>query len=74
MKQTRKELRQIALGAVRSELRKQGRSPQAVDANVAYAVLDNIFRTDKQSLAAVWYDTASDNDRNKFFREWEKYA
>lgn len=70
----RTELRQIALGAVRSELRRQGRNPQTVSAESAYAVLDNLFRSEPRLLAAQWYDTASDKERSKFFKEWGQCA
>jgi hypothetical protein len=68
----RNALRQIALGAVRSELRRQGVDPQTVSAESAYAVVDNLYRTDPQLLVSIWYDKASQAERNWFIKEWGK--
>ena len=62
----------MALGAVRSELRKQGQQPTAKEGDEALAVLDNIYRIDRTVLASYWYATATQTELNRFVKEWKK--
>lgn len=70
MKQTTKELRQIALGATRSQIRKLGERPEDVEPQEALKVLSDIALGEPQLLCSVFYNTASDAQIRIFKREW----
>lgn len=66
---TKAEQRRIAIGAVRSEMRRYGEDPKAQTAERALIVLDDIARQ-FQGIAAQWYIDASKNQINLFKKEW----
>jgi len=67
---TKAEQRRIAIGAVRSEMRRYGEDPKAQTAERALIVLDDIARQ-HQGIAAQWYMSASSNQIRLFKKEWE---
>jgi hypothetical protein len=71
MKQADK--RKIALGAVRSEFRRQGRQPQFQLATSALAVLDDLLRSEPDLIASQWYDKASEAQIKLFSKEWNAW-
>jgi len=70
---TQGEMREIALGAARSELRQFGIEPKTADIYTAEQALDNILRSTPNAIAARWYENASDNQWELFKREWRRY-
>ena len=84
MTESMHSLRQIAIGAARSQLRRQHElaveyctaagvalASQAPDADAALAVLDDIARSDPTLLASVWYRKASARQIALFRKEWK---
>lgn len=67
------EYRKIALGAIRSQARRQHIDPTTMSADDALAVMDDISRVDPQIYASVWYDQASDAQMKQFKREWNAW-
>lgn len=67
---TTKELRQIAAGAVRAEIRRQGRNPGDVTAQAAWEILDNLNRTEPNLEASRFYRECNYKQQNLFFKEW----
>lgn len=67
------EMRRIALSAARASLRNKGIDPMDVQAYSGLAALDDLCRTDTDTLAAVWYENASENQIILFKREWRKW-
>lgn len=65
-----KERRQIALGAVRATLRKQGRDPRNESAATAHEVLDEIAAQDRSLVASDWYLNATQQQLNLFYNDW----
>lgn len=65
-----KEMRDIAMGAVRSELRRQGRDPKCLQEYAALNVLDDIARAEPKLIASRWYLNASDLQLRWFRLEW----
>ena len=68
------DYRKVAIQTARSIIRNQGLE---MNPEVAIQVLDDLYRTDKQALACVWYRKAtsiyaSDNQMNLFKREFKK--
>ena len=73
MRYTRKQIRQIALGAVRSEIR--GRDEEIEDCNLndAWKILDNIAREEPELIASQFYKTANVKEQRLFGKEWIAY-
>lgn len=73
-RKTKAELRAIAIGAVRSEIRSQGRDPESVFALDAYDILDGMCQDPqhKDKLFKIWWEAATDNQYQLFLREWRK--
>lgn len=67
------EQRQIALGAVRSQLRTWDLDPLTESAQDALKTLDDIARTEPKLIASIWYLQASDNQIALFIKEWNDY-
>ena len=65
--------RRIAIGAIRSELRRQNQDPKSVNANDALLMLDDLLRSEPNLVASQWYDDASANQIVLFKREWRKW-
>ena len=65
------EMRQIALRAARSRMRMMGIEPESSDSDDALAVLDDSYRVAPDTIAAIWYGNASDNQIKMFKREWK---
>jgi hypothetical protein len=70
---TQAEMRDIALGAIRSQARQMNIEPETMDADEALTVLDDIYRVDPDIIASVWYGEASDNQIKMFKREWRQW-
>jgi hypothetical protein len=68
------EARRVAIGAVRSELRRHKENPVIVSALDAEKVLDDIARQDSQLIASIWYREASDAQIKLFRREWNVWT
>ncbi len=66
------EQRSIALGAVRSQLRRLHIDLATVSAEEALAVLDDLHRAEPDLLACIWYEQASDHQIRLFRREWKR--
>jgi hypothetical protein len=66
------EMRRVATGAVRSQLRRQGINPKTVDADSALRMLDDIYRVDPELIASLWYGEASNNQIKLFKKEWRQ--
>jgi hypothetical protein len=67
---TQSEQREIAISAARYQLTKNGNFPDS--AQVALVVLDELLTTDKDLVASIWYENASDNQIRLFKQEWNK--
>lgn len=63
----------IAIGATRSEMRRQGRSPHQHDADEAVLVLDDLSRSEPDLLASIWYSRASDEQIKRFKAAWGRW-
>lgn len=63
--------REIALGATRSEARRQHFDVDTLSANDALAILDDLLRKEPDLIASKWYAQASDNQIKSFKREWK---
>ena len=68
----KQEMRKIALGAVRSQARRQGQNPASMSAADALAVLDDMYRMDPALIASMWYGEASENQLKLFEQEWRQ--
>lgn len=68
------EARKVAIGAVRSELRRHSQSPVMISPLDAEKVLDDIARQDSQLIASIWYLNASDAQVKLFRREWNAWV
>ena len=66
------EQRRVALGAVRSQMRRVGINPKTASSDSAYAVMDDLARSEPNLIASIWYLDASDNQVKLFIREWNK--
>ncbi len=68
-----KEKRSIALGAVRSQLR---RMEVTIDRSVPFddvlRVLDDLHRAEPDLVASQWYANASENQIRLLRREWRR--
>jgi hypothetical protein len=62
--------RQIAIRATRSQARRIGVDPAAIDGRGALVVLDDLARVEPDLVASEWYAAASDNQVKLFVREW----
>ena len=71
---TLKEMREIAHGAARAQMRKMGIEPSERTAQEALAALDDLWRENWYLVAAIWYAEASDNQEKLFRREWKRWA
>lgn len=68
------QLREIAAGAVRSELRKQGDPrPETFDADSAWCVLDNLARDEPELVASWFYRNAPEPQVRLWFKEWRAW-
>lgn len=69
--------RRIAMSAARSQLERSGITrfeiERTVSADDALAALDDLFRLDRDTWAARWYEKASKNQIALFKSEWRKY-
>ncbi len=67
------EKRSIALGAVRSQLRRIG---VTIDPSVSFdavlGVLDDLHRSEPDLVASQWYITASDYQITRLRRDWKR--
>lgn len=72
-KMTAAQARQTTLGAARSELRSAGLEPADCTLGRVYEALDHIWRTDPATIAALFYEYASENQRDLFDRDWRKW-
>jgi hypothetical protein len=62
IKRSKKEKREITLGAIRSELRKHNQTLQDVTFKEVHETLEHIYYVDRgASVAAQWYINATDN-------------
>lgn len=66
------EMLDIALGAVRSQARRQGINPETLNADEAVKILDDLLRSDPTLIASMWYGEADDAAVNRFKAEWRK--
>jgi hypothetical protein len=67
------EQRQIALGAARSYLRRQGIDPVTVSASAAFAALDDLERIAGDTMSSRWYASMNRNQERLFKSEWRKW-
>jgi hypothetical protein len=67
----KKQQRQIAIRAARSQLRKN--CADLTVANAA-AVLDDMARSQPQLIASIWYNCADGRQWSLFDREWRKQS
>jgi hypothetical protein len=72
-KMNQSEMRQIAIGATRSQLRRLNIDPRKASSDDALEALDDIYRVEPELIASLWYGNASDNQIRLFRREWEKW-
>lgn len=68
------EQRAIAIRSARAQLRVQGADPATVTADGALAVLDDLLRSDPETVAAQWYESASERQMRLFEREWQQWC
>jgi hypothetical protein len=67
----RREMRKIAIGAVRSEIRRRDLGP-VLQASDAFRILDDLWRQERDLVASQWYITCSDTEYRSFCREWTR--
>lgn len=70
----KKQNREIAIGAVRSEIRKQGFIAERQSARTALAVLNEIALRNPELRASSWYLNCTDNEICLFVRDWNTWA
>jgi hypothetical protein len=70
---TKAEMRRLAIGAIRSEARRQGVAPESLSADAALRMLDDLYRIDPEIIASIWYGEASDNQITLFKQEWRRW-
>lgn len=66
------EIREIAIGAVRSEIRRNGDDPIEYDENRACLVLDD-FTHVPSSIAGIFALNCSNTQFKKFKNDWKKW-
>lgn len=66
------EQRQIAQGAARSQLRRLQIDVQSASADDALTVLDDLYRSEPDLIASIWYAQASEHQIKLFCQEWKK--
>lgn len=66
--------RSIAIGAIRSEARRQKRDPNLLSAGVALLMLDDLARSSPELVASQWYKAATDRQIRLFAREWKTWC
>ena len=64
---------EIAVGAVRAQLRSMRIDPETVSASEAHAVLDELARSEPEFVACQWYQAADDRQLSWFYRDWEEW-
>lgn len=67
------EMRRIAMGAVRSQLRANGKDPRLATNAEIDDTLDFIARTDPKLIAAQWYNAATPNQWKLWRGDWAKW-
>lgn len=67
------EMRRVAIGAARSEMRRMGVDPSTQSQQDALLVLDDLARLHPELIASYWYQNASDAQRRLFDREWRRW-
>lgn len=72
-KMSRRQMRETALGAVRSKARHSGWKVTGMSANDAVRMLDEMATTNPELVASIWYMSASDREVKTFEREWAKH-
>jgi len=66
--------RQEALSAIRGEIRRQGLVPHHLNAKDAYAVMDDLARSEPDLRVSCWYMRAKDYSLKAWIREWKQWA
>lgn len=70
----KQEMRKVALGAAKSELRRIGYlEPCRASSCVALKALDGFSQSDPGLVASQWYLAATDNQFKLFEREWQAW-
>ena len=69
----KEQQRAIALQVVRELLPIMGIQPEMVDACEAFKALDELYSTQPQSVAYLWWESASDRQIDLFVDEWEEW-
>lgn len=66
------EMRKVAHGTIRSEIRRQKRDPSHLSSKDALVVLDDLCRAEPALVASMWYAKASENQIKLFKQEWKR--
>lgn len=67
------EMRRIAMGAVRSQLRQNGKDPRMATNAEIDDTLDFIARSDPSLIAAQWYNKATSNQWKRWRGDWYQW-
>jgi len=67
------EKRRIAVGATRSEARRNNFDPAKLTAEDAIKVLDDLSQKEPDLIACQWYTSASERQMKMFKRDWNNW-
>lgn len=72
-KLSQREMRNIALGAVRWQASRLGLQFDDVDSTRALRILDELSVNYPDKTASIWYINATESQIKSFRREWNKF-
>lgn len=64
---------ELAVGAVRSQLRSMGVDPETVSPSDAHAVLDDLSRSEPELVVCQWYQAVDDRQLTRFYTMWQEW-
>lgn len=70
---TLSEQREIAMGAARAWLRRNGAEPSEFDYGKAFNALDELAQINPNTIAAQWYLNDNANQTKLFRQEWRRW-
>lgn len=73
LKQVISARRRTAIQSVRSQMRKIGTNPKTATVDEAWAVLDDLNRTEPDLQACFWYRGSGAAQQRLFARDWKAY-
>lgn len=73
MSKAEKDIRQIALGAARSVMRKQSINPDTASFDDVLETLDELMQAEPNLIASIWYKSAKERQINLLRRDWNEW-